>query len=398
MKAVKFTIERMPEIRYAKNEVLKELRDVYAQILIRQCSKKLGSADIKDEIDFKNYLILIFEKALELKLSQKEIERLESMRSKFDFLHYGTKADDSIHQFLRIFTALCNGDKKAVESLVSSWPILDDQGNTLSLRRGLDWEYSKALRDDIAALTKDCIREFLQELRETGRIMTSAELEEFHKIKVEPSTDDSFSSSDHDVERATDRPSDTSKDNSDRTTSQESNSDIQQRSISSTGINDDDDKKNTDNIKAANAAKNDSDNEAKLSITLLNLLSWIFELPEWLQERILNSTPIRALLEEDESTTAIYESNYILNHLAKMFITGKEGNSGDPTEGTQSEKIALAELPSQDLIDTSMILNEPTVPGWILPTVAVIGSGGLFVDQAFNGLLQLNELNGIDVC
>jgi hypothetical protein len=393
MKAVTFTIEKIPEVRYAKNEAIKELRDVYAQILIKQCSKKLGSEDIKDEIDLKNYLILIFEKALELKLSQKELEKLESMRVKFSFLHYGTKADESIHQFLRIFTALRNGDKKAVESLVVRWPILDEQGNALSLRRGLDWEYSKALRDDVANLARECIREFLQELRDTGRVMTSAELAECRLSLTTldiAEEDESYSNDEFESDTDTSE-SNTIKDASTTTDTSVAHCAAQGRAASLEVITDEEDSDKTKDIITVETENSSS----HLDIALNNLLNWIYELPEWLQEQVLNSAPIKLLIESAEQQAAIYNKNTVANLFAKLLSTDIANNSADAVEDNINAKATVADTSFSESIDTSMILNEPTVTGWILPTV--IGSGDLFANHAFNGLLQPNGLNGIDI-
>ena len=178
MKKVSFIMEEFPKISYARHERAKELRDIYAKYLFKYCYKKLGSPDFTNELDVKNYIILILEKALELNRSERELERLENLRAKLPFLFYGTKDDESIHSWFIMFLSLCNKRKKSVTSLVINHPMYDQYGNKLNFRKDLDWEYLQAMREDIASLTKKCIRTFLHEMRTIGRILTSDELPE----------------------------------------------------------------------------------------------------------------------------------------------------------------------------------------------------------------------------
>jgi hypothetical protein len=126
------------------------------------------------------------------------------------------------------------------------------------------------------------------------------------------------------------------------------------------------------------------------------LYNWVYELPEWLQEQILNSTPIRSLFEEAEKTAAIHDSKYIQNQIEKIFIAETTNKSEDITVDKQSEKVTFAELPSQDLVDTSMILENSQITGLILPIVD-IGSGNIFGENEFGGFANFNGLNGLEL-
>lgn len=415
MKAVQFMIEKIPEVNYARSEVMRELRDVYAQPLIRQCSKKLGSTDIKDNSDLKNYIVLIFEKSLELEVSTKELEKLESMRSKFPFLYYhGTKTDNLIHGFLYLFVALCNKNKKVIESLVSRWPVLDDQGNVLSLRRGLEWEYSKALREDVANLAKDCIKEFLQELRETGRVMTSAELAEHRQSLTSSDTteEDDYSNDEFETETGSasvvtaTRATNSQVEDSHSSDESEANADTSNKPAVEAGAasGSDGDKKieaslstadNEERAQSNNIVSTKTEDNSKPNTLLNHLLSWIYELPEWLQEQLLNSAPVKALIESAEQWDAIYDKKSVGELFAKLLSVDPVSNSVDATKDNINAKATISESTTES-IDTSMILNEPTITGWILPTVA-IGSDNLFGDAGFNGLVNFNGLDGLNV-
>ena len=398
MRTVKFTIEKMPKINYARNEVIKELRDIYAQPLIRQCYKKLGSLEIKNISDLKNYIILIFNKSLELELSTKELEKLESMRSKFPFLHYHeTKTDNLIHRFLYLFVALCNKHKKVVESLVSRWPVLDSKGNTLSLRSDLDWEYSKALRDDVANLTRECIRDFLQEIRDTGRVMTSAELAENQQASTMYALREIIhTDTDTEAEVTTDRDSGSSSSTTDQankeTSSKEGTTSQSQESQQRASLN----LENDANANKESEADNKTKDNSNPNILLAHLFAWIYQLPEWLQEQILNSIPIRTLIEITEQTYSAYEIQSIFNYFTKSNSINSNKDSVYQTEDNINKKVTISFSSDDNLVDTSMVLDEPEVSGWILPTMN-IGSENLLGSVGINELADYNGLNGIRI-
>lgn len=406
MKKIGFRLEKPITLEYDRNEVKKFLRDKYVQYLIKYSFKKLNLGDFISTNEAVDYVILILNKALSSKLSSRELEKIEYLHNKFEFLPYCDEShmDRLIHMTTYQFVALCNGYKKTIESIVCNLGVTDEEGRKLDFRNGLDWDHSKALRQDVASLTKKCIREFLKELQETGRIMTSAELAEAHKTEIDSSTDNSFSSADNDTTNTDHRNSDSSTSSGDTTNTQDSNNSndktTNQRGCLSTDINDDigvGDKKDKD---TDNTAKNELTEESELSAFILNFLAWIYELPEWLQEKMLNSAPVRALLGEAEAIEAIYnQNNYLLKQLTNLFTHDKSTSLNDITEDKQSSKVTPTTLESGntfELVDTTMILQNPQVTGLILPTMA-IGSGNILPNNDFGGLLHFNGLNGLEV-
>ena len=394
MKRITFKEEKLPNVQYGRDELRNELRDKSAQYLVKLSLKKLTLGEISSNTELVEYVSAIFQKALGPKLSHRELENIESMHTKFSFLQYHkTSTDNTIHGLSHDLMALCSGDKKKVESFVSPWPILDEQGNVLSLRRGLDWEYSKALRDDVANLARECIREFLEELRDTGRIMTSAELGEYRlSLATLDMTEEDESYSNDEFESDTDaNDSSTSTKDASTTDNSAAHCVVQKRAASGATTDEKDGDKTKDIITVET-----ENSSSHLDIALNNLINWIYELPEWLQEQVLNSAPIKLLIESAEQQAAIYNKNTVASLFAKLLSTDIANNSADAVEDDINAKATVADTSLAESIDTSMILNEPTVTVWILPTVA-IDSGNLFGDYAFNDLLQVNGLNGIDV-
>jgi hypothetical protein len=128
-------------------------------------------------------------------------------------------------------------------------------------------------------------------------------------------------------------------------------------------------------------------------LTLGNLYSWISELSEWMQNQLLNSTPIKNLIKSTKQIAAIYDIKSIAQDFAtKALSSMSENHSIDATEYDSYEKAQVSYLQSTtEAIDMSMILKEiPAIPG-------AIESGNIFSgDIAFNGLGHFYE-HGIDV-
>ncbi len=125
------------------------------------------------------------------------------------------------------------------------------------------------------------------------------------------------------------------------------------------------------------------------------LLNWIYELPQWLQDQILQSTPVKALIESIEQAAAIYDKKSVVDLFVSM-RSPAVSDSPNAVENNIHEVVKLLDMPSEGFIDMSMIYKESTISGWILPTVAIIGSGG-FGDSAFNGLpMNFDGMNGIE--
>lgn len=134
-----------------------------------------------------------------------------------------------------------------------------------------------------------------------------------------------------------------------------------------------------------------AEDNSKSNALLDQLLSWIYELIEWIQEQTLNSAPIKSLIESTEQWNTIYETKNIKqDFVKKIMLQDIVTDSADIIENKMNKKASIANTISANSIDMNMTLNNPTIAGWILPTV-VIESGNPFGDASFNGL------NGIDI-
>ncbi|MCT4635307.1 MAG: hypothetical protein N4A31_03540 [Rickettsiales bacterium] len=124
---------------------------------------------------------------------------------------------------------------------------------------------------------------------------------------------------------------------------------------------------------------------------LEQLYAWIYELPEWMQEQILNSTPIKTIIEETETLAAIYDSSkYVLNHLNNMFTTEKVTNCDYDVVVEQEDKVTFLDSAYRDLVNTTMILEDTQVTGLILPMVD-INSGNILGENEFGTLAILMD-------
>ena len=379
LKKVEFRMEELPVIQYNRNEVRSFLRDKFAQYLVKHSFEKLALGEFANVNEVASYITKVFNEALRSKLPPKELRQVEYMHTKFPFLQYHkTQIDMLIHMTTYKFVALCSGDKKEVKSMVCNSQVTDENGKALNFREELDWEHSRALCNDVAELTRECLREFLYEFQTTGKIMLSAELAEPGKIIAAEDADeylDDFEPEDADAS-SEERPSE----------------DPQKVRIHNNAISyvyDDEAADKSSIIRATTEAN------SKPYSLLYHLLSWIYELPEYLQDRFFNSAPIIALIESAKQLDAIYDKKVIEQDFA--------GNTPSPvitndstfiTEDKIHEKIAIANCISAESVDMSMVLKDPIVTVWILPT---IGSGVLFDDAGFNGLVNFNGLDGLNV-
>jgi hypothetical protein len=124
-----------------------------------------------------------------------------------------------------------------------------------------------------------------------------------------------------------------------------------------------------------------------------NLL-WVNELPNWLQEQTLNSTPIKSLIKSARQMAAGFELKSAQDLFTSMLSIQPSGYSGDEVASSIDEKVTRHDNPSEGLIDESLIVNDPAVSDWIL--LLLIGSSNkFFAESVFNGLQP--NLNGIEL-
>lgn len=165
------------------------------------------------------------------------------------------------------------------------------------------------------------------------------------------------------------------------------------------------DNKPDDNDKGGGAIRINEDKENQTTVevnTWLNYyLSWINQLPQWLQSQILNSTPIKTLIELTKRDLAIYESKSIAEDFYdKILFVEQEKSQNDFTEDKISEKAQVDDtVDYSGMIDMSMILpvDVAAVSYLILPILAESSVLLPGKDSFLAGESGLNLLNGIDV-
>jgi|GEM_PF-3739596 len=123
------------------------------------------------------------------------------------------------------------------------------------------------------------------------------------------------------------------------------------------------------------------------SPSLTQLYAWIAELPAWLQEQILNSSPVKALIESVNQAAAIYNMNSLQDFITQATPSEPASNSAEVTEEDMWQKAQVYDPYPTDAIDMTMIWKEPAVSGWIMPMIGM-ESGTMFFDNAhaFNDL------------
>ena len=149
-------------------------------------------------------------------------------------------------------------------------------------------------------------------------------------------------------------------------------------------VSDEEEAKNhNDHTQENKTVESTSENVTDPISLLSHTLSWIYQLPEYLQNQMLNSAPIKALIEAAEQMATIYDVMTVEAFLAKLLPAEPEAVT-DSCENDTNDVVQVHASPT-DAIDMSMILNEPEVNGLIMP-MADVGSN-LFAnhDAVFNG-------------
>ncbi len=143
---------------------------------------------------------------------------------------------------------------------------------------------------------------------------------------------------------------------------------------------------NEDKSKEQKNIKNTNDSENDIfNIVLNQFLSWLQNLPEWLQNYIQDTSPIKTLTEHNEHISTIYSHKLCTKLYTKNDISGQKNNT---IESSIHEKITISYQDTIDAIDMSLVSKEPLVTGWILPTnieSGIIAGGKIAFDElAYN--------------
>jgi hypothetical protein len=290
--------------------------------------------------------------------------------------------------------ALCNEDRVAVQNsirCIDTFKVILDPKQIYALGRLnqniISEERIQALCQDVANLAKECIRDFLKELQETGRIMTSAELAASHQTAALLDTDKSDNYSD-DFESEEDHTSNEERSSDDKSVTN-------QKSSSAVSVNDDLEFE-SENNQNTNIAEIETADNSQPNTLIDNLLTWIYELPEWLHSQFLNSAPIKALIESLEQAIAIRDAQSITQDFATKALSIETNfDSTDIPEHSLYDNARISDAVSKDAIDMTMILKEPSVSGYILPQID-IELGAFASNHDFNGLIDFHGL-GIDL-
>ncbi|MEK6734787.1 MAG: hypothetical protein AABY27_06780 [Pseudomonadota bacterium] len=303
-----------------------KLKDLYFKFLLEQFVEK-HKAD-RDSILEK--INKIYDKALSLNLTKEQLHSLAISKYKFTFLdHDDTTTDDIIHGTVYGLIALCHGDRKLVQGFINSlskdYFILIDpselriNNKKLSNEEELD---AKELCAAVASYAKECIKEFSDEL--------SAGLE---NIVAE----------------------------SNNLVSEQNDEPVNKRSISF----------EEDIANKKMIFKETSKELSILDYVFNNFLSWIYELPECLQEHILNTEVVKKILEEKEIVEKLYNHQYFLKGFEELLAADKKEVIDETL--SREEKVKVSLLLYEEMIDTELRLENNLIQGIILP----MDSGGI---------------------
>lgn len=119
-----------------------------------------------------------------------------------------------------------------------------------------------------------------------------------------------------------------------------------------------------------------------LHATLDQLLSWLQNLPEWLQQNLRNSTPVKALIESIKDISELYSHSLKIELFTQSDFSKAADNS---TDSDIYEKVKISYKDSLDAIDMDMIFKDQLVTGLILPTSIEPGN-------VIAGEMALNEI------
>ncbi|MEK6734049.1 MAG: hypothetical protein AABY27_02975 [Pseudomonadota bacterium] len=249
-----------------------------------------------------------FNKIKKLRPTQEALESIYYQKQKFKFIKYNyTKADNNIHQFYYIVTQLLNNFTIINENNINSLLDLDNANkNDFSLPQ----------------LVTESLNDFIKELDETIDSLITDYSYDQQGIALQNSNSDDNKESDS----------------------------IEGEEIStSTSL----------------SKENDHHNDV-WTLVIDYFLSWIYELPKALQEKFLNSHPIKNLLEKINYLDYIYNFFSGFEKLTKIY---EISSSEKPFTSSENKLKILIE--SNILVDTSLLYGSNLIGITILPIDAI---------------------------
>ena len=113
--------------------------------------------------------------------------------------------------------------------------------------------------------------------------------------------------------------------------------------------------------------------ESLSGVALKDLYSWLETLPQWLQEQILDSSVVQALIESAARTANLYDIRSVSQDFVKNMLL--PDNIKISIEDSRDAKAVMAEV-THDLVDVSMVYTGLAAAVLVLPTVnSMLGDG-----------------------
>jgi tetratricopeptide (TPR) repeat protein len=132
---------------------------------------------------------------------------------------------------------------------------------------------------------------------------------------------------------------------------------------------------NSGNAKQENT---DQDNLQLANVFLKSLYAWLEQLPEWMQNIMLNSAPVKSAIESAKQEAAMYNPKYML---VKESTEETVSEIEEFVSGVLDDKASIK--PIENMFDTSMMLSDPSFNYQVILPVAGIVVG-MASDQIFN--------------
>jgi len=398
---VRFDVKDIIIVEYDRQKLITELRRWVAESLMKHCERSIESDLLASQFSStKEYVSVILRYALVTKASHRKLEKIKELDTKLPFLSStSTSENRDITNISYRLMALVNGDLEAIRSRIE---IVHKEGAFPLYPKGVGYvgeESTDALCRDVSNLTKKCIRKFLQELRKTGFVMTSDELTDHTASLVASLTETETSYSDDEFEEYVEedsggstQPTNDSESKEASTSTSGDSSKSSQRSITpDVEFDSEKPEQNNDNDKTATEDRSSSKYDNNYFLILEKFFAWIYELPEWLQKQILNSAPIKAMIEAAEQMTAIYDHKLIEIEFAnkKLEADFTFNDSDVLLTHNMYGKIEIHNTSLSNPFDLDMILEKNGVKYDILP-----------IDMGINiasgmGNIPVLELNGV---
>ncbi len=115
------------------------------------------------------------------------------------------------------------------------------------------------------------------------------------------------------------------------------------------------------------------------------------DMPQWMQDNIINSSPVQAILQSITEKEAIYNPKSIADKFAEIFVIEKRDDESESTQDNSNEKATCAKVPLE-LVDASFMDNAykvgtvivPILAGCLFPAIA----SGAFGKMPFGSLVE----------